>query len=91
MNFVLSSFCTTPNLPPPAPRLSSPPIYHIHTVGWVGVGWRRRGKTRLSMRQLDNHGNGFCFVAVTTAGGRAIICVGWTTLTPYKGNYRIMH
>ena len=55
--------------------LPTPPIlytWYIYT-GWVGVGWRRRCKTRLSLRSQTTRVpffRIFSFVAVTTAGGR---------------------
>ena len=38
-------------------------IYILYTrcIGWVGVGWQRRCKTRQSLRELDNQGAFFRF------------------------------
>ena len=61
-------------------------------LDWIGVGWRRRCKTRLSLRDLASQGTVF-FLAVTTAGGRVkpfINSAGRTT-TPHKGDDRITH
>ena len=51
-----------------------PPVYCLPGIytGWVGVGWRRRCETRLSLRELNNQGTDFVFLAVTPAGGRVI-------------------
>ena len=43
-------------------------------MGWGGVGWRRRCKTRLSLRELliDSQGTGIFssfLLAITAAGG----------------------
>ena len=43
-----------------------PPFMQVYIyiyIGWVGVGWRRRCKTRLSLRGLENQGTVFsvCF------------------------------
>ena len=49
----------------------SSPCKHIRVyVGLVGVGWRRRCKTRLSLGTLDNHSAVFFILAASTAGGR---------------------
>ena len=54
-------------------KSATPPLYHTSLpgeyIGWLGVGWRQRCTTRLSLRELDSQGT-FFFVAVTTAGGR---------------------
>ena len=42
-------------------------------MGWVGIGWPRRCKTRQSQRELDNQDNVFFFFgggAVAMVGGR---------------------
>ena len=67
---------------PPPPYI----IYLVHRIsyiyiGWVGVGWQRRCKIRLSLRELDSQGTVFLlivFLAVTTAGGqfRSLLCGG---------------
>ena len=41
---------------------------HIY-IGWVGVGWRPRCKTRLYLREIDSQGTVFFLSAVTTTGG----------------------
>ena len=42
-----------------------PPPYILYLVciyiGWVGVDWRRRCRTRLSLRELDSQGPVFVF------------------------------
>ena len=53
--------------------LLPPSLYILHLVyiGWVGVGWRRRCKTRLALRGLGSQGTVFFspLSAVTTSGG----------------------
>jgi len=53
------------------PLCTPPPIQIFYIfIGWVGVGWQRRCKTRLSLRELDNQSTVFFFSsAVTHAGG----------------------
>ena len=41
--------------------LSPSPLLYI---GWVGVGWQRHGETCRSLRELDNQGTFFFFLAV---------------------------
>ena len=60
-------------------------------IGGVGVGWRRRRETYLSLHELDSQGTVFYFLvwAVTTAGGQVrYVCAG-RTFTPHKGDDRI--
>ena len=60
-------------------------------IGWVGVGWRRRCKSRLSLRELGNQSTVFLggFLAVTTAGGRVRSLLCGENLTPHKEDDRI--
>ena len=52
----------------------SPHQYYstIYYIGWVGIGWQRRCKTRQSLRELDHQGTVFFFGggAITMADGR---------------------
>ena len=45
-------------------------LAYIYYMGWVGVGWQRRCKTRQSLRELDNQGTLLLFLTVAMAGGR---------------------
>ena len=42
----------TNEYPPPSPPTTRPGVY----IGWVGVGWRRRCRTGLSLREIDSRG-----------------------------------
>ena len=62
-------------------------------MGCVGVGWRRRCTTRLSLRELDNQGTVLLllFFTITTVDGLVIdhFCAGRTSILR-KGDARIM-
>ena len=68
----------------------SPPLILYYTpgisIGWVGVGWRRRSKTRHLLREL--HYQGTVFVLFRRSPRLAVeldpFCVG-RTFTPHKG------
>ena len=68
-------------------------LVYIH-IGWVGVGWRRRYQTRLSLRELDIQGAVlFCLCLVFwrlpwLAVELDHVCAG-RTLNPPKGDDRI--
>ena len=68
-------------------------VYQVYTVGWAGVGWQRRCKTRQSLRELYNQGSVFCLFVFFCGrhGWRSsqIRYAGWRALTTYKGNNRI--
>ena len=57
---------------------------------WVGVGWRRRSKTELSLRELDNRSTVFYSIWFLQSPRLLveldIFCVG---RTPRKGGDRI--
>ena len=88
-------------LPPPIrPRPcmisnTSPPstlyIWYLH-IGWVGDGWRGRGKTRLSPRALDNQGAVLLLFIFWRSPRLAVeldhFCAG-RTFAPHKGDDRI--
>ena len=71
-------------------RLLCPPPYYVRDIyniciDWVGVGWRRRYKTRLSLRERDSQGSLF-FVAVTMAAGRVgSFCAGKNLKSAQRG------
>ena len=61
------------------------PLY-VQCLGWVGVGWRRRRKTRLLLREVGNQRTFFLFVFwAAHHGGRVVdqFCAGGTS-TPHK-------
>ena len=65
-------------------RLTPPPP---STIGWIGAGWRRRCKTRLSLRELDSQGTSFFFWrSPRLAVELDRFCAG---RTPHKGDDRI--
>ena len=76
--------------------LSPPILYLVYTklyiyIGWVGVGWRPRCETRLSLRELDREGAVFSFwvFAVTTAAVELDRFCPGRTFPPHKGGRRV--
>ena len=59
-------------------------------MGWIGVGWRRRCKTRQSLLELDNQGNVFFFFFVLDKLTVELdtVCAG-ITLILHEGDGRI--
>ena len=57
-------------------------------IGWVGVGWQRRCKTRQSLHELGNQATLFVFWWSPWLAVEFYIMYvcGWRTLTPHQGN-----
>lgn len=87
----LTAMCAiylNPILPPPPP----PRCCCCCCAAGVGVGWQRRCKTRLSLRELEHQGTVFLFSRFLRFGGNRdggrvrSYCAEWRTLTPGKGD-----
>ena len=72
--------------------METPPyIMYLVYVGWAGVGWRRRCKTRLSPRELDNQGTVFSFWVSPRLAVESDHCCAARTLTPHKRGDRMTY
>ena len=63
-------------------------IYIYIYMGCVGVGWRRRSETRLSLRELENQGTDYFWRSPRLAVEIDHFCAG-KILTPHKGDERL--